>query len=184
MITVVTHPHFSAGGPNSACDVRLPLGLTSSLRHDRGESGSLRGVLVALARHRVKLGQLSMGIVGSGRMLVRSRELCWRCKSGGQQGNWRTLRGVHLCTQSVLGRTGSQRHRRRDRRAMLSMWGTRTSEYRSHSRPSIARDDNGRLHQATGTRFFSSCSFQGAYQYPVWCPAGHLQGYHPPSPGR
>ena len=35
---------------------------------------------------------------------------------------------VHLCTQGALGRTGSRRHRRRDRRALLSMWGTRTSE--------------------------------------------------------
>ena len=35
---------------------------------------------------------------------------------------------VHLCTQGALGRPGSRRHRRRDRRALLSMWGTRTSE--------------------------------------------------------
>ena len=74
-------------GPNSACDVGLPLGLTSGLGRDRGESGGLRGVLVAPARHREKLGQLSTGIVESGRMLVRSRELRWRGKSGGQQGN-------------------------------------------------------------------------------------------------
>ena len=37
-------------------------------------------------------------------------------------------RFLHLCTQGALGRTGSRRHRRRDRRALLSMWGTRTSE--------------------------------------------------------
>ena len=35
---------------------------------------------------------------------------------------------VHLCTQGTLSRTGSRRHRRRDRRALLSMWETRTSE--------------------------------------------------------
>ena len=35
---------------------------------------------------------------------------------------------VYLCTQSALGRTGFRRHRRRDRRALLSMWRTRTSE--------------------------------------------------------
>ena len=35
---------------------------------------------------------------------------------------------VHLCTQGALGRTGFRRHRRRDRRALLSMWRTRTSE--------------------------------------------------------
>ena len=74
-------------GPNSACDVGLPLELTNGLRRDRGESGGLRGVLVAPARHRVKLGQLSTGIVESGRMLVRSRELRWRGKTGGQKGN-------------------------------------------------------------------------------------------------
>jgi len=75
------------GGPNSTCDVALPLELTSSLGRDRGESGGLRGVLVAPARHREKLGQLSTGIVESGRMLVRSRELRWRGKTGGQKGN-------------------------------------------------------------------------------------------------
>ena len=53
-------------GPNSACDVGLPLELTSGLGRDRGESGGLRGVLVAPARHREKLGPLLMGIVGSG----------------------------------------------------------------------------------------------------------------------
>ena len=73
--------------PNSACDVGLPLGLTSGLGRDRGESGGLTGVLVAPARHRENLGQLFMGIVESGCMLVRSRELRWRGKSGGQQGN-------------------------------------------------------------------------------------------------
>ena len=41
----------------------------------------------------------------------------------------RTVYGcVYLCTQSALGRTGFRRHRRRDRRALLSMWETRTSE--------------------------------------------------------
>ena len=55
------------GGPNSACDVGLPLELTSGLGRDRGESGGLGGVLVAPARHREKLGRLFMGIVGSGR---------------------------------------------------------------------------------------------------------------------
>ena len=35
---------------------------------------------------------------------------------------------VHLCTQGALGRTDSRWHRRRDRRALLSMWGIRTSE--------------------------------------------------------
>ena len=74
-------------GPNSACDVGLPLELTSGLGRDRGESGGLRGVLVAPARHRVKLGCLSMGIVGSGHMLARSREFRWRGKLGGHQGN-------------------------------------------------------------------------------------------------
>ena len=34
-----------------------------------------------------------------------------------------------LVHTGVLGRTGSRRHRRRNRRAVLSMWGTRTSEY-------------------------------------------------------
>ena len=58
-------------GPNSACDVGLPLELTSGLGRDRGESGGLRGVLVAPARHREKLGCLFMGIVGSG--CARSR---------------------------------------------------------------------------------------------------------------
>ena len=60
-----------AAGPNSACDVGLLLELTSGLGHDRGESGGLRGVLVAPARHREKLGFLFMGIVGSG--CARSR---------------------------------------------------------------------------------------------------------------
>ena len=54
------------GGPNSACDVGLPLELTSGLGRDRGESGGLGGVLEAPARHREKLGRLSIGIVGSG----------------------------------------------------------------------------------------------------------------------
>jgi hypothetical protein len=54
-------------GPNSACDVGLPLELTSGLGRDRGESGGLGGVLVAPSRHREKLGRLSIGIVGSGR---------------------------------------------------------------------------------------------------------------------
>ena len=58
-------------GPNSACDVGLPLELTSDLGRDRGESGGFRGVLVAPARHREKLGRLFMGIVGSG--CARSR---------------------------------------------------------------------------------------------------------------
>ena len=41
----------------------------------------------------------------------------------------RTVYGcVYLYTQSALGRTGFRRHRRRDRRALLSMWETRTSE--------------------------------------------------------
>ena len=53
-------------GPNSACDVGLPLELTSGLGRDRGESGGLGGVLVALARHREKLGLTSIGFVGSG----------------------------------------------------------------------------------------------------------------------
>ena len=35
---------------------------------------------------------------------------------------------AHLCTQGTLGKLGSSRHRRRDRWALLSMWGTRTSE--------------------------------------------------------
>ena len=58
-------------GPNSACDVGLPLELTSGLGRDRGESGGLGGVLVAPARHREKLGRLFIGIVGSG--CTRSR---------------------------------------------------------------------------------------------------------------
>jgi len=58
-------------GPNSACDVALPLELTSGLGRDRGESGGLRGVLVAPARRRVKPGRLFIGIVGSG--CTRSR---------------------------------------------------------------------------------------------------------------
>ena len=58
-------------GPNSACDVGLPLELTSGLGRDRGESGGLRGVLVAPARRREKLGRLFIGIVGSG--CARSR---------------------------------------------------------------------------------------------------------------
>ena len=53
-------------GLNSACDAGLPLELTSGLGRDRGVSGGLRGVLVAPARHREKLGRLSMGFVGSG----------------------------------------------------------------------------------------------------------------------
>ena len=59
------------GRPNSTCDVALPLELTSGLGRDRGESGGLRGVLVAPARRRVKLGRLFIGIVGSG--CTRSR---------------------------------------------------------------------------------------------------------------
>ena len=55
-----------SAGPNSACDVVLPLELTSGLGHDRGEPGGLGGVLVAPARLREKLGQLFVGIVGSG----------------------------------------------------------------------------------------------------------------------
>ena len=69
-----TDPGHRAGtdqGPNSACDVALPLELTSGLGRDRGESGGLRGVLVAPARRRVKLGRLFIGIVGSG--CTRSR---------------------------------------------------------------------------------------------------------------
>ena len=62
-------------GPNSACDVGLPLEVTSGLGRDRGESGSLRGALVAPARHREKLGCLYMGIVGSG--CARSRIVGW-----------------------------------------------------------------------------------------------------------
>ena len=61
----------AGGGPNSTCDVGLPLGLTSGLGRDRGESGGLRGVLVAPARRREKLGRLFIGIVGSG--CTRSR---------------------------------------------------------------------------------------------------------------
>ena len=57
--------------PNSACDVGLPLELTSGLGRDRGESGGLGGVLEAPTRHREKLERLSIGIVGSGR--ARSR---------------------------------------------------------------------------------------------------------------
>ena len=53
-------------GPNSTCDVGLPLEHTSSLGRDRGESGGLGGVLVAPARHHEKLGQLSIRFVGSG----------------------------------------------------------------------------------------------------------------------
>ena len=41
---------------------------------------------------------------------------------------WTMNSCVHLCTQGALGRTGFRRHRRRDRRALLSMWETRTSE--------------------------------------------------------
>ena len=59
---------------------------------------------MAPARHREKLGQLSMGIVESGRMLVRSRELRWRGKSGGQQGNWRTLRVQIRVVVKIFGR--------------------------------------------------------------------------------
>ena len=87
---VVTGRFVATGGnsgPNSACDVGLPLELTSGLRRDQGESGGLRGVLVAPARHRVKLESLSVGFVGSGRMLVRSRELRRRGRSAGHQGN-------------------------------------------------------------------------------------------------
>ena len=72
--TAIIHhnqPVWKFGGPNSACDVGLPLELTSGLGRDRGESGGLRGVLVAPARHREKLGCLFMGIVGSG--CARSR---------------------------------------------------------------------------------------------------------------
>ena len=57
--------------PNSACDVGLPLELTSGLGRDRGESGGFGGVLVAPARRREKLGRLFIGIVGSG--CARSR---------------------------------------------------------------------------------------------------------------
>ena len=59
---------------------------------------------MAPARHRVKLGQLSMGIVGSGRMLVRSDELRWRGWSGGQQGSWRTLRVQLRVVVKIFGR--------------------------------------------------------------------------------
>ena len=62
---------ISKRGPNSACDVGLPLELTSGLGRDRGESGGFGGVLVAPARRREKLGRLFIGIVGSG--CTRSR---------------------------------------------------------------------------------------------------------------
>ena len=62
---------FALGRPNSACDVGLPLELTSGLGRDRGESGGFGGVLVAPARRREKLGRLFIGIVGSG--CTRSR---------------------------------------------------------------------------------------------------------------
>ena len=91
-------------GPNSACDVRLLLELTSGLRRDRGESGGLRGVLVPPARHRVKLGSLSTGFVGSGHMLVGLCELCWRGESGGHQGHWRTLRVQMRVVVKIFGR--------------------------------------------------------------------------------
>ena len=59
-------PKVEGRGPNSACDVGLPLELTSGLGRDRGESGGLGGVLEAPARHREKLERLFIGIVGSG----------------------------------------------------------------------------------------------------------------------
>ena len=37
-------------------------------------------------------------------------------------------RCVYLCTRGTLGRTGSRRHRRQTDRALLLMWGARTSE--------------------------------------------------------
>ena len=37
-------------------------------------------------------------------MLVRSRELRWRGKSGGQQGNWRTLRVQVRVVVKIFGR--------------------------------------------------------------------------------
>ena len=39
-----------------------------------------------------------------------------------------TSRCAHLSTQGTPGRTGSRKHRWQDRRALLSMWGTRTSQ--------------------------------------------------------
>ena len=45
-----------------------------------------------------------MGIVESGRMLVRSRELRWRGKTGGQKGNWRTLRVQERVVVKIFGR--------------------------------------------------------------------------------
>ena len=70
-VSVPTEIEHEARRPNSTCDVALPLELTSGLGRDRGESGGLRGVLVAPARRREKLGRLFIGIVGSG--CTRSR---------------------------------------------------------------------------------------------------------------
>ena len=54
----------------------------------------------------------------------RCKDACGGSESCGED----CIRLCVLCTQSALGRTGFRRHRRRDRRALLSMWGTRTSE--------------------------------------------------------
>ena len=78
-----TSVHSPGGGPNSACDVGLPLELTSGLERDWGVSSGLGGVLTASARHREKLGLLSIGFAGSGcarvemvQMGLGGRE-CW-----------------------------------------------------------------------------------------------------------
>ena len=71
------HPLIQA---MAICDVGLPLELTSGLERDRGVSGSLRGVLVAPARHHEKLGRLSIYRICGVRLCV------WRDRVNGLEG--------------------------------------------------------------------------------------------------
>ena len=62
---------------------------------------------------------------GGGALDIRGTTVC----AGASNRVGKTMNScVHLCTQGALSRTGFRQHRRRDRRALLSMWGTRTSE--------------------------------------------------------
>ena len=86
-----------------------------------GEDGQLYAVLLGwaalLSWHSIVSGWWSS-------RQQRCKDACGGTESCGED----CIRLCVLCTQSALGRTGFRRHRRRDRRALLSMWETRTSE--------------------------------------------------------
>ena len=86
--------------------------LTSGLGRDRGESGGLRGVLVAPTRHREKLGQLSMGFVGSVGF-VGSGYVC----SDRDRVNYNGLGGAELV--DIKGTGGPTGHNREALRRLL-----------------------------------------------------------------